>query len=220
MNKLSLAVAIAGVLLAHGAEAKKYACNVPKGATCMSTEAVYEATNASDSVNGTPTTTDIPPPPPVQQPVPSKKASTQSASTTTTPAPKGKMVFVPTEQAALAIKGDSLSVVSPVAVAPTTASGPSKTVTQVVQSGVPKTTITTNSYEPFLEPAKIMQVYIAAWQDEYGDLHLSERIVTEIVPRKWSIGVEETGSGDNYQLLTFPGSTQGKSDAAPGTPGG
>lgn len=37
-----------------------------------------------------------------------------------------------------------------------------------------------------------------------GDLHLSERIVTEIVPRRWNIGVEESGSGDNYHLLEFP----------------
>lgn len=174
--------------------AAKYACPVEKGAKCMSTAKVYEATNASADINGG-KNEPLPPPPEVAAPK-------QVTTTTSSNAPRGTMVFVPAEAAALAVKGDSLSVVSPDRkVLQTTTVLPSP----AIASEVPKTTITTNGYEPFREPAKIMQVYVAAWQDEYGDLHLSERIVTEIVPRKWSIGVKEAGSGDNYRLLEFPG---------------
>lgn len=209
-NYLALMV-LAGLGISQSGQvmAAKYACPVEKGAKCMSTAKVYEATNASADINGG-KNEDLPPPPVPAQPK-------QTTTTTTSNAARGTMVFVPAEAAALTVKGDSLSVVNPDRkVLQTTTVLPNP----AIASEVPKTTITTNGYEPFREPAKIMQVYVAAWQDEYGDLHLSERIVTEIVPRKWSIGVKEAGSGDNFRLLEFPGAktteTQTSSESAKG----
>jgi len=40
---------------------------------------------------------------------------------------------------------------------------------------------------PVRMPAKIMRVWFAPWEDARGDLHLSERLYTEIEPRRWSV---------------------------------
>ena len=48
---------------------------------------------------------------------------------------------------------------------------------------------------PVLEPAKIMRIWIAPWEDSKKDLHWPSYLFTEIQPRKWSFGKSEfTGS--------------------------
>lgn len=48
---------------------------------------------------------------------------------------------------------------------------------------------------PILEPAKVMRIWIAPWEDSKKDLHWPSYLFTEIQPRKWSFGKSEfTGS--------------------------
>lgn len=48
---------------------------------------------------------------------------------------------------------------------------------------------------PVLEPAKILRIWIAPWEDGKKDLHWPSYLFTEIQPRKWSFGKTEfTGS--------------------------
>lgn len=56
--------------------------------------------------------------------------------------------------------------------------------------------------EPFRVPAKVMRIYVRAWQDEQGDLHTPGFIFTEIEPRKWSVGLptDEATSGSFFLL--------------------
>lgn len=45
---------------------------------------------------------------------------------------------------------------------------------------------------PVLEPARVIRIYIKPWIDEQGDLHIPGLLFTEITPRKWSFGAEES----------------------------
>lgn len=58
-----------------------------------------------------------------------------------------------------------------------------------VQSGTPNLPL------PILEPAKVLRIWIAPWEDGKKDLHWPSYLFTEIQPRKWSFGKSEfTGS--------------------------
>lgn len=209
MKNISIVSCVFAVILVNGisdVHAKKPACPVPNGVKCMSAGDVYNATNNSSEVTSADQANMSMNLPPAPVPVPVAVVAPSRSSNAPATVPKGQLVYVPTEYASLAIKGDALSVVAPQKVivnAPASVQK-SKAAPAEVSTFIPSTTIVTNGYEPFREPAKILQIYIAAWQDDSGDLHLSERIVTEIVPRRWNIGVDESGSGDNYHLLEFP----------------
>ncbi len=57
------------------------------------------------------------------------------------------------------------------------------------QSGTPNLPL------PILEPARVMRIWIAPWEDSRKDLHWPSYLFTEIQPRKWSFGKSEfTGS--------------------------
>ena len=62
---------------------------------------------------------------------------------------------------------------------------------------------------PILEPARVMRIWIAPWEDGKKDLHWPSYLFTEIQPRKWSFGKAEfTGSRPVIpHLMTMP-STQ------------
>ena len=42
---------------------------------------------------------------------------------------------------------------------------------------------------PIREPARVMRIWIAPWQDASGNLHMASRVYTEIAPRQWSVGI-------------------------------
>ena len=44
---------------------------------------------------------------------------------------------------------------------------------------------------PVLEPARVMRIWIAPWEDSKKDLHWPSYLFTEIQPRKWSFGKSE-----------------------------
>ncbi len=60
---------------------------------------------------------------------------------------------------------------------------------------------------PVLEPARVMRIWIAPWEDGKKDLHWPSYLFTEIQPRKWSFGQSEfTGSRPVIpHLLAMPG---------------
>ena len=60
---------------------------------------------------------------------------------------------------------------------------------------------------PVLEPAKVMRIWIAPWEDSRKDLHWPSYLFTEIQPRKWSFGQSEfTGSRPVVPfLMAMPG---------------
>lgn len=59
---------------------------------------------------------------------------------------------------------------------------------------------------PILEPARVMRIWIAPWEDGKKDLHWPSYLFTEIQPRKWSFGKAEfTGSRPVIpHLMTMP----------------
>ncbi len=52
----------------------------------------------------------------------------------------------------------------------------------IVQSASPNLPL------PVLEPARVMRIWIAPWEDAKKDLHWPSYLFTEIQPRKWSFG--------------------------------
>lgn len=48
-----------------------------------------------------------------------------------------------------------------------------------------------NLPQPVLEPAKVLRIWIAPWEDSKKDLHWPSYVFTEIQPRKWSFGNPE-----------------------------
>lgn len=41
---------------------------------------------------------------------------------------------------------------------------------------------------PVLQPATVIRIWLDAWVDQKGDLHMPGYVFTEITPRKWSLG--------------------------------
>lgn len=69
--------------------------------------------------------------------------------------------------------------------------------------------------EAYLEPARVMSVYVRPYEDENGDLHLGSYVKTEIEPRKWAVA-EKGSAGDGYfQLLNPPQKAQETADLPP-----
>jgi hypothetical protein len=65
---------------------------------------------------------------------------------------------------------------------------------------------------PIRMPAQVMRVWIAPWEDSRGDLHAPGYLFTEIVPRRWSLGVPPT---DTTAHLIRPLQTEPRKDAPP-----
>ena len=57
---------------------------------------------------------------------------------------------------------------------------------------------------PLRTPASIMRVWVNAWQDKDGDLHMPGPIFTEIAPRRWQIGVTDVGATPGIHVLGEP----------------
>ena len=80
----------------------------------------------------------------------------------------------------------------------------------IAQSGTPNLPL------PILEPAKVMRIWIAPWEDSKKDLHWPSYLFTEIQPRKWSFGKSEfSGSRPVIPHLMVMPSAQ---PARPGRP--
>jgi len=72
--------------------------------------------------------------------------------------------------------------------------------------------------EPYREPAKVMRIYISAWEDEQGDLHAPSFIFSEIQARRWSTGERQLDSATTFRLLEAPGEAAQDARAAADSP--
>jgi conjugal transfer pilus assembly protein TraV len=70
--------------------------------------------------------------------------------------------------------------------------------------------------EPYREPAKVMRIFVSAWEDEQGDLHTPGFIFTEIESRRWSVGQPAIDSGSTFRLLEGLGEEAAKDSRAAG----
>lgn len=50
-------------------------------------------------------------------------------------------------------------------------------------------------------PATVMRVWINAWEDDEGGLHLPQKVFREVEPRRWTVGAKTPTSGLQFQLL-------------------
>jgi conjugal transfer pilus assembly protein TraV len=69
----------------------------------------------------------------------------------------------------------------------------------VIDQSIPVRTPSENTPERM--PAKIMRVWLAPWEDANGDLHMAERLFTEIERRRWSVGAQAPQLSPNLELL-------------------
>ena len=217
----ALALALIGALVAQAPDAearsRKFACPMDKGVTCMSAEDVYEATNNVDYLvpeeTGRRARTrnrarreareqqPIYAPPPA--PVPTVAVAGQDV-----PTPDRCCDPVAT---AVTVRGDTLAVSSPVPsqVAPVAAqpqavaSTVTSTAPQVVlPGGGGETVLRTTNNEAFRTPARVMRILVHPWVDDSGDLNMGGYVLTEIEPRRWTVGSDVNASDHGFRLLT------------------
>lgn len=74
-----------------------------------------------------------------------------------------------------------------------------------------------HTQEPYREPAKVMRIFVSAWEDEQGDLHTPGYIFTEIEARRWSVGQPAIDSGHTFRLLEGLGQEAAKDSRAAGS---
>lgn len=223
--KAGLAVALAGVLVTAAGDAdardKKFSCPMDKGVTCMSAEDVYEATNHVDYLVPEPTgrraraqrgrqrqvapqPTYVQPVVPVAQPAHVVQVAGQSVAT-----PDRCCDPVAT---AVSVKGDTLAVSSPVVSAQpaVAAAAPAQVVSSSVASTAPnvvipggggQTVLRTTNNEAFRSPARVMRILIHPWVDDSGDLNMGGYVLTEIEPRRWSVGTNVDATDQGFRLL-------------------
>lgn len=196
MNSISLkllllvmASTLAGTAL--GKSKSEPSCPVPNGVACMSTMEVYRATNGTDKVTsraqGQIVTAPLPPP-----------AMPVAVVVRTAPQPSGPIAYRPAEYAQLQVQGDSLVISNHASEEPVAS----------VRAAAPR------GAEPYRLPAQIMQIFVAPWQDEQGDLHLPERVVTEIEPRHWAMGAPAPDTSTSFRLLELPSEAAKDSQSA------
>lgn len=209
-RQILIAAAIVGSLaLAPVADAggrnKKFSCPLPNGTTCKSVEEVYEATNFRDNLSTIPTGKAVevaaPPPAPLP-PVPVAGAKV--------PTPYRCCDPVRTD---VTVVGDTLAVASP---------GPGYTGYQqtapVVRAAAPTpstVSVSVPKSDAYRQPAKVMRIYVNPWEDESGDLHMGGYVLTEVEPRRWSVGVQAPTASDTFRLVTQSPVRETAQDASP-----
>ena len=214
--RTSMMLSLAGLLsvAANHADArnKKFSCPMPNGTTCLSAEGVYEATNDSDDLVE-------------REPAPKAKRGKVEPAVVYVPAPAPAVVVpvggvqVPTPDrccdpviTAVTVKGDTLAVASPEsgftgATNAPAVSGPiAGTVTVTAPFvGTPGTggemVVRSARNEAFREPARVMRIFVTPWEDEVGDLHLGGFLLTEIEPRRWTVGARAPTGDNTFRLL-------------------
>jgi conjugal transfer pilus assembly protein TraV len=63
----------------------------------------------------------------------------------------------------------------------------------------------TRDSEPYRSAARVMRIYVSAWEDEQGDLHMPGYIFSELEARRWSVGQPAIDSSNTFRLLEGPG---------------
>lgn len=187
--KLALAVAAALALSACSTTKRNFSCPVPDGVKCMSATEVYERTNFSDRV--TPRSA------PVEM---SRRESRRDVDTDVAEAvekavvdgPVQPVAYRPYQYAQATPNGNSLAVSAPQA----------SQATAMLGSAISPVT---TPHEPHRDAAKILQVWVGAYEDEAGRLHMPTQVFVEIEPRKWSIGHRAQAMNQGFALIEMPG---------------
>lgn len=223
--KAGLAVALAGIIAAAAGDAqardKKFSCPMDKGVTCMSAEDVYEATNHVDYLVPQETGRRARARRSREVAAPTQTVYVQPAIPVAQPAPVvpvgGKAVPTPDRccdpvATAVSVRGDTLAVSSPIvtsqpaAAAAATAQAVSSSVAStspsvVLPGGGGQTVLRTTNNEAFRSPAQVMRILIHPWVDDAGDLNMGGYVLTEIEPRRWSVGTNVDATDQGFRLL-------------------
>lgn len=64
---------------------------------------------------------------------------------------------------------------------------------------------------PVLRPAHVIRIWMDAWVDQKGDLHMPGYVFTEITPRRWSFGEPEVSNS----AILAPIQVDGTSSSTP-----
>lgn len=192
-NAFMVAAALGCSLLAFNADArnKKFSCPLPNGAKCMSVEQVYEATHNRSSLDASPVVT---------QPLPAAPIPVPPIPVAGQPVPRSTRCCDPV-RTDVTVVGETLAVSSP---------SPGytgyQTVAVAAPAAVPVATTVAAPVAPrgesYRQPAKVMRIFITPWEDEAGDLHMGGYVLTEVEPRRWSVGVRAPADGDTFRLVT------------------
>jgi conjugal transfer pilus assembly protein TraV len=78
---------------------------------------------------------------------------------------------------------------------------------------------------PIRTPARVMRIWIAPWEDEEGDLIASGYVYTEIEPRRWQVGIQNSSESQRVveplrQALPVGGVPAEAADNSANTHGG
>ena len=63
---------------------------------------------------------------------------------------------------------------------------------------------------PIRTPAQVMRIWIAPWESERGDLHVPGYVYTEVEPRRWMIGFQQSKHAQRLTPLRQPNLPSGK----------
>ena len=66
--------------------------------------------------------------------------------------------------------------------------------------GGPRPTPTIKDPTPIREPARVMRIWIAPWEDKRGNLMVSGYVYTEVETRRWAIGGQSLDAAANPSL--------------------
>jgi len=70
--------------------------------------------------------------------------------------------------------------------------------------------------DPVRAPAQVMRIFVAAWEDDTGSLHMPSTVFVEIAPRRWKVGSPAIQSSAGFRLFEGLGTqTEPPSDTAP-----
>jgi hypothetical protein len=69
--------------------------------------------------------------------------------------------------------------------------------------------------EPYRVPSHVMRIFVQAWEDEQGDLHMPGYLYSEIEPRRWSVGQPALDTSGTFRLLDGSGSPAAHDAQAP-----
>lgn len=204
MKQVFAIAGLLGLTLAAGdaLAGRKLSCPVPDGIRCASTAEVYEKTANVDHLEVTKESAKA-----------QKKAAKAAPRAPVAPVTDPSIASAVTPDrccspatAPIAVKGDTIAVAPPATPSAITASYAARlnqpTQGSMAANYAPMTTAREASYR---EPAKVMRIFFTPWEDEQGDLNMAGYVLSEVEPRKWTVGMPAPSSSDSFVLLQAPG---------------
>lgn len=217
--KSSVAV---GMVMVLGAcvpgEQTRPSCPVPDGTRCMSAIDVYRATHNGQAVGQQSTAGNAVASTSERRVVDASAMPAQQIEVAPLPS---AAVYRPVQHASTNLEGDTLALEDvrrlPNPTGPVPSVGSTQQIAVSSQVGIGGT-VHANAApptEPLRQPAQVMRIFVQAWEDEQGNLHMPGHIYTEIEPRRWRVGGRvPTGGQRNFRLLEGFSNTSGNGNTA------